>query len=87
MWIDKAATFALAHELGGDALVDLMVEQTHTCYLADRSRRHAWGYGCGAVPRLPACERKDLQMEGSTMSSARSKRSATSPPAPSPRCC
>ncbi|TMJ84034.1 MAG: 7-cyano-7-deazaguanine synthase QueC, partial [Alphaproteobacteria bacterium] len=39
MWIDKAATFALAHELGGDALVDLLVEDTHTCYLGDRSRR------------------------------------------------
>lgn len=50
MWIDKAATFALAHELGGDALVDLLVEDTHTCYLGDRSRRHDWGYGCGTCP-------------------------------------
>jgi 7-cyano-7-deazaguanine synthase len=61
MWIDKAATWALAHELGeksgtphgGDALVDLIIEHTHTCYLGDRSHRHAWGYGCGACP---ACE-------------------------------
>ena len=53
MWIDKAATFALAHELGGDALVDLLVEDTHTCYLGDRSHRHAWGYGCG---ECPACK-------------------------------
>jgi 7-cyano-7-deazaguanine synthase len=52
MWIDKAATFALAHEVGGDVLVDLVVEETHTCYLGDRSRRHAWGYGCG---KCPAC--------------------------------
>jgi 7-cyano-7-deazaguanine synthase len=58
MWIDKAATFALAHELGGDALVDLLVEDTHTCYLGDRSRRHDWGYGCGACP---ACR---LRAEG-----------------------
>ena len=50
MWIDKAATFAMAHEIGGDALVDLLVEETHTCYLGDRSRRHAWGYGCGTCP-------------------------------------
>ena len=50
MWIDKAATFALAHELGGDALVDLLVEDTHTCYLGDRSHRHDWGYGCGTCP-------------------------------------
>jgi 7-cyano-7-deazaguanine synthase len=50
MWIDKAATFALAQELGGDAFVDLLVEETHTCYLGDRSHRHAWGYGCGECP-------------------------------------
>jgi 7-cyano-7-deazaguanine synthase len=50
MWIDKAATFELAHEIGGDALVELVVEETHTCYLGDRSRRHPWGYGCGECP-------------------------------------
>jgi 7-cyano-7-deazaguanine synthase len=50
MWIDKAATFALAHELGGDALIALLVEATHTCYLGDRSRRHDWGFGCGECP-------------------------------------
>jgi 7-cyano-7-deazaguanine synthase len=50
MWIDKATTFGLAEELGGDAFVDLLVEETHTCYLGDRSRRHAWGYGCGECP-------------------------------------
>jgi 7-cyano-7-deazaguanine synthase len=53
MWIDKAATFALAQELGGDAFVDLLVEDTHTCYLGDRTRRHDWGYGCG---KCPACK-------------------------------
>jgi 7-cyano-7-deazaguanine synthase len=52
MWIDKAATFALAAEIGGDSFVDLLVEETHTCYLGDRSRRHDWGYGCG---KCPAC--------------------------------
>jgi len=50
MWIDKAATFGLAHELGGDAFLDMLVEDTHTCYLGDRSRRHDWGYGCGTCP-------------------------------------
>ena len=50
MWIDKAATFALAHELGGRPFVDLLLEYTHTCYLGDRSQRHAWGYGCGECP-------------------------------------
>ena len=53
MWIDKAQTWAMAHRLGGDALVDLIVEATHTCYQGDRTQRHAWGYGCGACP---ACE-------------------------------
>ena len=50
MWIDKAATFALAQEIGGEPLIDLLVEDTHTCYLGDRSRRHDWGYGCGTCP-------------------------------------
>jgi len=50
MWIDKAATFALARDLGGDEFIELLVEDTHTCYLGDRSRRHDWGYGCGACP-------------------------------------
>jgi 7-cyano-7-deazaguanine synthase len=53
MYRDKAATWALAHELGGDALVDLIIEHTHTCYRGDRSHRHPWGYGCGTCP---ACE-------------------------------
>ncbi len=50
MWIDKAATWAMAHDLGGQPLVDLVVEHTHTCYLGDRVHRHAWGYGCGECP-------------------------------------
>ncbi len=53
MWIDKAQTWQLAHRLGGDALVALITEETHTCYLGDRQTRHAWGYGCGTCP---ACE-------------------------------
>lgn len=53
MWIDKAATWQMAEDLGGSALVDLVCETTHTCYVGDRSVRHAWGYGCG---QCPACE-------------------------------
>ena len=53
MWRDKAATWALARELGGDALVELIREETHSCYRGDRSRRHDWGYGCGDCP---ACQ-------------------------------
>jgi 7-cyano-7-deazaguanine synthase len=50
MWIDKAATFALAQDIGGDTLIDLLLGQTHTCYLGDRAHRHAWGFGCGECP-------------------------------------
>ena len=50
MWLDKAQTWALAESLGGQALIDLVVEATHTCYLGERGTRHAWGYGCGTCP-------------------------------------
>jgi 7-cyano-7-deazaguanine synthase len=53
MWIDKAATFALAHQIGGEELLDVLVKETHTCYLGNRSDRHEWGYGCG---ECPACK-------------------------------
>jgi len=58
MSIDKAGTWAMADELGGAPLVELIVEHTHTCYAADRKTRHAWGYGCG---KCPAC---DLRAKG-----------------------
>ena len=58
MWIDKAETWRMAHRLGGEKLVDLIVEETHTCYQGDRTHRHAWGYGCG---QCPAC---DLRRKG-----------------------
>jgi 7-cyano-7-deazaguanine synthase len=50
MWIDKAATWRLAEELGGEALVRLIVENTHTCYLGERGKRFDWGHGCGECP-------------------------------------
>ena len=53
MHLTKAGTWALAHDLGGDALVQLIIEDSHTCYLGDREHRHPWGYGCGSCP---ACE-------------------------------
>jgi 7-cyano-7-deazaguanine synthase len=49
----KAQTWGLARDLGGAPLVDLIREETHTCYEGDRATRHAWGYGCG---HCPACE-------------------------------
>lgn len=53
MRIDKVATWKLAEDLGGKALVNLIIEESHSCYRGDRSRRHDWGYGCGTCP---ACE-------------------------------
>jgi len=53
MWIDKAQTFALAEEIGGDKLMRIVLEHTHSCYMGVRTHRHDWGYGCGACP---ACE-------------------------------
>jgi 7-cyano-7-deazaguanine synthase len=53
MWIDKAATWRLAHDLGGEDFVRLIRDETHTCYRGDRSRLHDWGYGCADCP---ACE-------------------------------
>lgn len=58
MWVDKAGTFAMARDIAGQPFLDLVVENTHTCYLGDRSHRHAWGYGCGTCP---AC---DLRRQG-----------------------
>lgn len=58
MWRDKAQTFALARRIGGDALLDLVIEESHSCYLGDRQRRHPWGFGCGTCP---AC---DLRRHG-----------------------
>jgi 7-cyano-7-deazaguanine synthase len=52
MWLDKAATWTLAQNLGSDALLGLVEEHTHSCYLGDRSNRYEWGFGCG---QCPAC--------------------------------
>lgn len=58
MWIDKAQTWQMAQDLGGDALVKLIVQDTHTCYQGTREVLHDWGYGCGSCP---AC---DLRAKG-----------------------
>ena len=52
MWLSKAQTWQMALEMGGQPLLDIITEHTHTCYLGDRSQRHPWGYGCG---HCPAC--------------------------------
>lgn len=53
MWVDKAATWKMANDIGGNRLIDIIKNDTHTCYLGDRSVSHDWGYGCG---NCPACE-------------------------------
>ena len=58
MWFDKAQTWALTEQLGGEPLIELVVEHTHSCYMGDREHRHEWGYGCGLCP---AC---DLRRKG-----------------------
>lgn len=58
MWLDKADTWRLAERIGGKALIAIIVEDTHTCYLGERGVRHDWGYGCG---QCPAC---DLRAKG-----------------------
>jgi 7-cyano-7-deazaguanine synthase len=47
MWLDKAATWALAARYD---LVDVIIDQTHTCYRGERGTKHPWGFGCGACP-------------------------------------
>ena len=58
MWIDKASTWRFAHEIGGHRFLELVRDETHTCYEGDHEHRHAWGYGCG---HCPAC---DLRAKG-----------------------
>lgn len=58
MWLDKAETWSFAENLGGKVLIDLIVDDTVTCYEGDRTHRHVWGYGCG---QCPAC---DLRARG-----------------------
>lgn len=67
MWIDKAQTWELARSLGGPSLIELIREDTHTCYLGERGTLHDWGYGCG---KCPACE---LRANGYRVFSEREK--------------
>src|SRR5258708_23732964 len=64
MRLTKAQTWRMAKELGGDALVNLIVDKTHTCYLGERTKKHAWGYGCG---ECPACRLRKEGFQGFPM--------------------
>ncbi len=61
MWLDKAATWALAERLG---ILEITVELTHTCYRGDRAHRHDWGYGCGACPACDAARGRVAAVPG-----------------------
>jgi 7-cyano-7-deazaguanine synthase len=50
MHLTKAQTWGLAYELGGDRLVDIILERSHTCYVGDHETKHSWGFGCGECP-------------------------------------
>lgn len=50
MFLDKAATWRLAEDLGGQPLVNIILEESHTCYEGERGHRFPWGYGCGVCP-------------------------------------
>jgi len=60
MHVSKAEAWDVAHKLGGDKLVEIILEDTHTCYVGERGQRHDWGYGCAACP---ACELRDKGWE------------------------
>lgn len=57
MWLDKAETWSLARELGGEPLIEILLEHTHTCYRNERGPRHDWGHGCGDCPACALRER------------------------------
>ena len=52
MFTSKKQTWEMAKNLGGQKLEDLIITNTHTCYLGIRSKGYEWGYGCG---KCPAC--------------------------------
>ena len=68
MWIDKAGTFAMAEELGGQPFLDLIVEETHSCYLGDRTHRHDWGLWLRRMPGLPVARRRLRQIHRGKLS-------------------
>lgn len=60
MWIDKARTWKMAEHLGGETLVKIIQDETHTCYHGDHTTKHEWGFGCGSCP---ACELRSAGYE------------------------
>ncbi len=50
MDLNKAEIWRLGYDLGGEKFQNILIEDTHTCYVGDRSTFHDWGYGCGLCP-------------------------------------
>lgn len=45
--LTKAETFSLAKEEG---VLDITIDESHTCYNGDHTIKNSWGYGCGECP-------------------------------------
>ena len=81
--------------LGGEPLIELVIEHTHSCYLGDREHRHAWGWGCVpvSVVRLAAQGLRRLARQLSprlSITTHRRRRACPAPRSPaasSPPCC
>ena len=65
MWLDKAETWGLAQQIGGEGLVELLLEHTHTCYRNERGPRNDWGYGCNECPACALRQRGFAQWQKS----------------------
>lgn len=66
MWKNKKETWQLAFDLGGQQLVDLVIRDTHTCYIGSHDHLHEWGYGCGKCPACQLRKRGYLQYQTET---------------------
>jgi 7-cyano-7-deazaguanine synthase len=67
MQLTKAQSWELSRKLGGDALINLIVEDTHSCYLGERGTRHDWGYGCGTCPACDLRAKGYMEWRGETV--------------------
>ncbi len=45
--LTKAETFAMSKQEG---VLDLVLDESHTCYNGDHNSKNEWGYGCGECP-------------------------------------
>jgi 7-cyano-7-deazaguanine synthase len=55
MHLTKGQSWTLAEQLGGQALVALINQHSHSCYRGGRET-HDWGHGCG---NCPACDLRE----------------------------